>query len=80
MMAVPVRSFPASGFEIIPRSEKVEKKLPGNDVNEYYPMRIGAIIKGRYQVVTKLGYGTTSTVWPCRDLRYGPVHTSLDHI
>jgi hypothetical protein len=33
-------------------------------------MRIGEVIQGRYQVVAKLGYGTTSTVWLSRDLRY----------
>lgn len=32
-------------------------------------MRIGEVIKDRYQVVAKLGYGTSSTVWLCRDLR-----------
>ncbi|CAG2008922.1 unnamed protein product [Fusarium graminearum] len=35
----------------------------------YYPMRIGQVIQGNYQVVAKLDYGTTSTVWLSRDLR-----------
>ncbi|CZS81186.1 unnamed protein product [Fusarium graminearum] len=32
-------------------------------------MRIGQVIQGNYQVVAKLDYGTTSTVWLSRDLR-----------
>ncbi|KAM4054498.1 kinase [Hirsutella rhossiliensis] len=32
-------------------------------------VRIGEVIRDRYQVVAKLGYGMTSTVWLSRDLR-----------
>lgn len=31
-------------------------------------MSIGQIVKDRYQAVGKLGFGTSSTVWLCRDL------------
>jgi hypothetical protein len=66
------REFPSSGFEVIDPSQVVEEeRLPFYCRDEYYPMRIGAVIKDRYQVVAKLGYGTSSTVWLCRDLRYG---------
>ncbi|PLB47751.1 kinase-like protein [Aspergillus steynii IBT 23096] len=34
----------------------------------YYPTRIGEVIKERYQVIGKLGFGFTSTVWLARDL------------
>ncbi|PSS16520.1 hypothetical protein M430DRAFT_103665 [Amorphotheca resinae ATCC 22711] len=64
------REFPSSGFEVIDPSQVVEEeRLPFYCRDEYYPMRIGAVIKDRYQVVAKLGYGTSSTVWLCRDLR-----------
>jgi serine/threonine protein kinase len=38
--------------------------------DQYYPVRIGEVFKSRYQVIGKLGYGSYSTVWLCRDLRY----------
>jgi serine/threonine-protein kinase SRPK3 len=47
-----------------------EERLPFYNRNDYYPMRIGEVIKDRYHVVAKLGYGTSSTVWLCHDLRY----------
>lgn len=65
------REFPTTGFEVIDPSQKVEEeRLPCYDRDEYYPMRIGEVIHGRYQAVAKLGYGVTSTVWLSRDLRY----------
>ncbi|KAB8078502.1 kinase-like domain-containing protein [Aspergillus leporis] len=35
----------------------------------FYPVYIGEVFAPRYQVVSKLGYGTSSTAWLCRDLR-----------
>ncbi|XP_026187235.1 SRSF protein kinase 3 [Mastacembelus armatus] len=37
----------------------------------YHPVQIGDTLNGRYQVVSKLGWGYFSTVWLCRDLRLG---------
>lgn len=68
---LPPREFPSSGFELIGPSQKLEEEgLPFYNRDDYYPMRIGAVLKDRYQVVAKLGYGTSSTVWLCHDLRY----------
>lgn len=62
--------FPSTGFELIDASQKVEEeRLPLYKRDEYYPMRIGDVVYGHYQIVAKLGYGTTSTVWLSRDLR-----------
>ncbi|KAJ5201990.1 kinase-like domain-containing protein [Penicillium cinerascens] len=36
--------------------------------SRYYPTRIGEIIKEQYQVVGKLGFGSTSTAWLARDM------------
>lgn len=59
-----------SGFERIDSSSLVEEeKLPFYRRQDYYPMRIGQVIQWNYQVVAKLGYGTTSTVWLSRYLR-----------
>ncbi|EFY93180.1 protein kinase-like protein [Metarhizium acridum CQMa 102] len=64
------REFPSTGFEIISPGQQIEEeRLPFYRRNDYYPMHIGEVVRGRYQVVAKLGYGTTSTVWLSRDLQ-----------
>ncbi|RDH36245.1 CMGC protein kinase [Aspergillus welwitschiae] len=45
-----------------------EETLPTYNAEKYYPVRLGEVLDGRYQVVAKLGYGVTSTVWLGRDL------------
>jgi serine/threonine-protein kinase SRPK3 len=61
--------FPKTGTLPIPTSEKVEEEtIPEYVATRYYPVRIGQIIQNRYQVVGKLGFGITSTVWLARDL------------
>lgn len=36
----------------------------------FYPVRIGETFKSKYQVLLKLGYGSVSTAWLCRDTEY----------
>ncbi|KAK9238400.1 kinase-like protein, partial [Lipomyces kononenkoae] len=43
--------------------ERLEKYGPGG----YHPIVIGDVLQTRYKVVHKLGYGTYSTTWLCRD-------------
>ena len=75
------RVFPTSGFQVIDPADKVgEEQLPFYNRDEYYPMRIGEVIGEHYQVVAKLGYGATSTVWLGRDLRDGKYWTLKVHI
>ncbi|KAJ8128705.1 hypothetical protein O1611_g4929 [Lasiodiplodia mahajangana] len=63
------RKFPSSGFEILDVSVKIEEEtLPFYNPRLFYPVRIGEVFNNRYQVVAKLGYGTTSTTWLCHDL------------
>jgi serine/threonine-protein kinase SRPK3 len=45
-----------------------EEKTPYYDPKRLYPARLGEILDDRYQLATKLGYGTSSTVWLTRDL------------
>ena len=67
---LPPRAFSSQGFERIPPSMKVEEEtLPDYLAARYYPIRIGEVLASRYQVVGKLGYGATSTVWLARDLK-----------
>lgn len=63
------RSFPTSGFKVIDHSELFqEEALLGHKAELYYPVNIGEVFNERYQVMGKLGYGVTSTVWLARDL------------
>jgi serine/threonine-protein kinase SRPK3 len=45
-----------------------EEKTPNYKPESFYPIRLGQLLDGRYQVATKLGYGANSTVWLARDL------------
>lgn len=63
------RVFPCAGWDIIDPSHKVEEELiPSYKSENFYPARIGEVFNHRYQVVGKLGYGSSATVWLCRDL------------
>lgn len=66
----PQLRFPTAGFDII--SDKVlheEEQLDGFRKGVYYPVNIGDVFASQYQVVGKLGFGVTSTVWLARDLQ-----------
>ncbi|RMD40678.1 hypothetical protein DV735_g4420, partial [Chaetothyriales sp. CBS 134920] len=62
------------------RQTAEEERLPFYKREDYYPMRIGEVIQGRYQVVAKLGYGTGSTVWLSRDLKEQKYWTLKVHV
>lgn len=54
----------------IPANKKIEEEtIPGYLAARYYPVRVGEIFQDRYQVVGKLGFGITSTVWLARDMK-----------
>ncbi|KZF22072.1 serine/threonine-protein kinase [Xylona heveae TC161] len=64
------RSLPTSGFEVLESDRPVEEKeLHEYREHRFYPVRMGEIFQDRYQVVTKLGFGSCSTNWLARDLR-----------
>ncbi|KAF2150081.1 protein kinase [Myriangium duriaei CBS 260.36] len=59
---------PADGWPEIPRDMRIEEEtLPNYKAERFYPARIGETIKN-YRIIAKLGFGTGSTVWLCRDL------------
>lgn len=71
-----------------PLSTAVAPKLPVNEGIEeectpyytptrFYPARLGDILIDRYQLATKLGYGSNSTVWLARDLNQFVLHPRL---
>ncbi|PYH34226.1 kinase-like protein [Aspergillus neoniger CBS 115656] len=71
------RVFPSSGWENIEPSFLVEEEnIPTYKPKSLYPVHIGEVFHHRYQVVGKLGYGSTATVWLCRDLP-GHCHVAL---
>ncbi|KAI9926764.1 hypothetical protein MW887_003859 [Aspergillus wentii] len=62
-------NFSNPNFVRIPEYHKIEEEtLPDHIAARYYPTRIGEVIKERYQVVGKLGFGSTSTAWLARDI------------
>jgi serine/threonine-protein kinase SRPK3 len=62
--------FPTSGFKIISASELLEEeRFEEFKTGRYYPVTIGEIFRSKYQVIGKLGFGVTSTVWLARDLQ-----------
>ncbi|EFE31635.1 uncharacterized protein ARB_01535 [Trichophyton benhamiae CBS 112371] len=63
--------FPTGGFETVPPSVVLEEeRFEQFKQGQYYPANIGDVLTSRYQVIGKLGFGTTSTVWLARDLEY----------
>ncbi|KAE8356038.1 U4/U6 small nuclear ribonucleo protein PRP4 [Aspergillus coremiiformis] len=63
------RVFPSAGFGLLDKSLEIEEEtLPTYQPEKYYPTQIGEVLDNRYQVLAKLGYGVTSTVWFGRDL------------
>ncbi|KAJ9362368.1 hypothetical protein DTO027B9_45 [Paecilomyces variotii] len=82
MLASLLRSLPQLGrrwkpldfsnpnFVRIPEHHKIEEEtFPDYIASRYYPTRIGEVIRERYQVVGKLGFGSTSTAWLARDMK-----------
>lgn len=64
-------NFTNPNFIRISTSQAIEEEtIPGYIAGRYYPTRIGEILKDRYQIVGKLGFGASSTVWLARDMDY----------
>lgn len=60
------RQFPA-GVLLSSTDKLEEEKLPWYSQDLFYPVKIGDVIRSRYQVIGKFGYGGYSTVWLCKD-------------
>lgn len=54
---------PLPPAELLPSSELIEdERAPCYNPKHFYSVRLHEIFNDRYQVMTKLGWGTTSTV------------------
>ncbi|KAI1263985.1 serine threonine protein kinase, CMGC group [Xylariaceae sp. FL1019] len=70
-------TFSNQTFTRFPSSERIEEELfPDYIASRYYPVRVGEVLRDRYQIVGKLGFGASSTVWLARDLD-GRRHVAL---
>ncbi|KEZ39044.1 hypothetical protein SAPIO_CDS10422 [Scedosporium apiospermum] len=59
----------ADAFERLPINERIEEEdVPNYKAERFYPVQLGNVFQSRYKVVSKLGFGTASTIWLCRDL------------
>ena len=55
---------------ILPASVLVEEEqVPGYRPEFYYPANPGEVLNNRYKILTKVGWGTASTVWLAEDLK-----------
>jgi serine/threonine-protein kinase SRPK3 len=54
-----------------------EETVHGYKAEHYYPVHIGEVFQDRYRVIRKIGYGSASTVWLCRDLRNEKKYVAL---
>ncbi|TKA44515.1 hypothetical protein B0A49_12729, partial [Cryomyces minteri] len=56
-------------YEVVGGAQKLEEEaFEDYQTGKYYPVRIGDVLASKYQVVGKLGFGVSSTVWLARDL------------
>lgn len=61
-------STPKSMTHII--DEPIEEELlRGDRLSRFHQTRPGEVLDGRFKTISKLGYGTSSTVWLAENLR-----------
>ncbi|KAK9367918.1 kinase-like domain-containing protein [Lipomyces kononenkoae] len=55
---------------LLPQAELVDEEIcPDYNSKKYYPAKPGEVLANRYQVLVKVGWGISSTVWFARDMR-----------
>ncbi|TFY83146.1 hypothetical protein EWM64_g861 [Hericium alpestre] len=55
---------------ILDASERIEEEtFRWYTPTRFYPVKLRDVFQSRYEVLSKLGYGSCSTAWLCRDLR-----------
>lgn len=67
----PIQPSLRRSFVKLPSDLPIEEETyPCYAAEDFYPVRIGQVLNGRYRVSGKIGYGAYSTSWVCRDLQY----------
>lgn len=62
---------PTSGFEVLNDAYLLEEEtFSWYSPDHIYHVGIGEVFHSKYQVLGKLGVGSVSTAWMCRDLLY----------
>ncbi|KAJ6019805.1 protein kinase [Penicillium canescens] len=46
-----------------------EERVPWYEENRFYPAKPGEVLAERFQILVKIGYGSSSTTWLARDMR-----------
>lgn len=60
---------PSSHYDTISTLKQIEEETqPKYHPDHFYPAKLNEILEGRYQIIAKLGYGVTATVWLAQDL------------
>ncbi|EFE32740.1 protein kinase, putative [Trichophyton benhamiae CBS 112371] len=63
-------------FVKLDSSRKIEEEeLPEYIAEDFYPVYIGDVLASKYRIVAKLGFGSTSTIWLCRDVQSHQYYT-----
>lgn len=74
-------SLPTTGFDLIDKDTRIEEEeLPNYVADRFYPMRLGQVFQEQYQIIAKLGFGSSSTIWLARDLLYAPAFLKSDFL
>lgn len=68
-LITPTQARMAARFETLdPLLKTEEERIPEYRAEMFYPVRLGEIFYSKFKTVAKLGFGTASTAWLCRDL------------
>ena len=60
---------PQNHFDTISSVKQIEEETqPKYNPDHFYPAKLREVLNDRYQLVAKLGYGVTATVWLAEDL------------
>jgi serine/threonine-protein kinase SRPK3 len=74
----PPRPLPTATYKVLDSNVLIEEEtFSWYNAEKWYPVRIGEVFRSRYQVLLKLGFGSASTIWLCRDLESAPAAVSV---
>lgn len=67
----PERQLRTSRLEVLDDAYLLEEEtFSWYSPDDFYHVRIAEVFQSKYQVLGKLGFGSVSTAWLCRDLMY----------